>query len=165
MRDIKFKEGKDLFNYRVAAVIKFGDNFLFQKMPGDNHFTLVGGRVRFMETTKEAIRREILEEINYDIVNDDYEVLEIAENFFDYKDDDNVIHKVQTILFIYKIILKKDSVINQDKSFVMSDKSDTTLHWISKNVARDSIILPEVAKRLIDENTLKYEIINDRKYD
>ena len=165
MKDIKFKEGNDLFNYRVAAVIQLNDKFLFQKMPGDEHFTLVGGRVHFMETTAEAIRREILEEVNYDIINDKYKVAEIAENFFDYKDNDNVIHKVHTLLFIYKIILKNDTNINKSKSFIMCDKSDTTLHWVTLKDAKESTILPEISKRLLNENDLKYEIINDRKYD
>ena len=138
MKDIKFKDGNDLFNYRVAAVIESNSKYLFQKMPNDTNYTLVGGRVRFMETTKEALLREVLEEVGYDITNDDYHVAEIAENFFDYKDEDGVIHKVQ---------------------------DGTTLHWLSYDEAKKASILPSIAKRLLQEDSLQYEVINDCKYE
>lgn len=164
MVDLKIKNGNDMFNFRVAAIIEKGNKYLFQKMPGDTNFTLVGGRVQFMENTKEAIRREILEEIGYDIINDSYEVKEIAENFFDYKDQEGIIHSVQTLLFIYKVVVKGDSKINQEDNFVMKDKENTTLHWLTKNEIQEHSILPSEAKRIIFENSFKYMIINDRQF-
>ena len=164
MKDIKFKEGNDLFNYRVAAVIESNSKYLFQKMPNDMNYTLVGGRVRFMETTKEALIREVLEEVGYDITNDDYHVAEIAENFFDYKDEEGVIHKVQTLLFIYKVKILKKSNIIKDTIFTMQDKDSTTLHWLSYDEAKKASILPSIAKRLLQEDSLQYEVINDCKY-
>lgn len=165
MKDIKFKDGNDLFNYRVAAVIESNSKYLFQKMPNDTNYTLVGGRVRFMETTKEALIREVLEEVGYDITNDDYHVAEIAENFFDYKDADGVIHKVQTLLFIYKVNISEESNIIKDTVFTMQDKDGTTLHWLSYDETKKASILPSIAKRLLQEDSLQYEVINDCKYE
>ena len=85
MRDIKFQEGNDFFNYRVAAMIESDAKYLFQKMPNDTNYTLVGGRVHFMETTKEAMIREVQEEVGYDITNDEFHMVEIAENFLTIK--------------------------------------------------------------------------------
>lgn len=165
MKDIKFKEGNDLFNYRVAAVIESNSKYLFQKMPNDTNYTLVGGRVHFMETTKEAVVREVLEEVGYDITDDEFHVAEIAENFFDYKDNDGVIHKVHTLLFIYKVNISEHTNIRKDATFVMKDKDNMTLHWLSYDEAKKAPILPSAAKRLLEEDTLHYEIINDCKYE
>ena len=148
MKDIKFKDGYDLFNYRVAAVIESNSKYLFQKMPNDTNYTLVGGRVRFMETTKEALIREVLEEVGHD-----------------YKDADGVIHKVQTLLFIYKVNISEESNIIKDTVFTMQDKDGTTLHWLSYDEAKKASILPSIAKRLLQEDSLQYEVINDCKYE
>ena len=155
MRDIKFKEGDDLFNYRVAAIIENKGKYLFQIMPGDECFTLVGGRVRFMETSRDALIREVLEETGYDISSAEIKLSLIAENFFDYKDKNEVVHNVQTLLFVDVI---------KEKSFVMKDKDDTTLNWVSYDEAKKAEILPETAKRILDDDCLKYELINDRQF-
>lgn len=164
VRDIKFQEGNDFFNYRVAAMIESDAKYLFQKMPNDTNYTLVGGRVHFMETTKEAMIREVQEEVGYDITNDEFHMVEIAENFFDYQDAEGGIHKVQTLLFIYKIKIPKEVVIDRRDSFPMKDKPNTTLHWLSYEEAKEAPILPSFAKRLLEEDTLHHEIINDCKY-
>ena len=162
MRDIKFKEGDDLFNYRVAAIIENKGKYLFQIMPGDECFTLVGGRVRFMETSRDALIREVLEETGYDISRAEIKLSLIAENFFDYKDKNEVVHNVQTLLFGYKVDIAEHVI--KEKSFVMKDKDDTTLNWVSYDEAKKAEILPETAKRILDDDCLKYELINDRQF-
>lgn len=162
MRDIKFKEGDDLFNYRVAAIIENKGKYLFQIMPGDECFTLVGGRVRFMETSRDALIREVLEETGYDISRAEIKLSLIAENFFDYKDKNNIVHNVQTLLFVYKVNIDEDII--KEKSFVMKDKDDTTLNWVSYDEVKKAEILPEISKRILDDDSLKYELINDRQF-
>ena len=61
--------------------------------------------------------------------------------------------------------ISEQANITKDATFVMKDKDNTTLHWLSYDEAKKASILPSVAKRLLEEDTLHYEIINDCKYE
>ena len=115
-----------------------------------------------METSRDALIREVLEETGYDISRAEIKLSLIAENFFDYKDKNEVVHNVQTLLFVYKVDIDEDVI--KEKSFVMKDKDDTTLNWVSYDEAKKAEILPETAKRILDDDCLKYELINDRQF-
>ena len=91
------------FDYRVAAIIENNNRFLLQKMKQDDAYTLVGGRVTLLTTSKESLIRELKEEINLNVTQKDLKLLEIAENFFDYKDENETLQKVHSVLFIYKV--------------------------------------------------------------
>ena len=166
MKDVCFKEGNVKFTYRVSLIIEKGDKLLFQIMPNDTNYTLVGGKVNLMEKSKDTVVREIKEEVGYDASNDDIKLVEIAEHFFDYIDKNGDVQKTHNILFIYKVILKEDSTITMGEEFAMADKESTRLCWITKEEAKDknTSILPREAKRIIDNDDFIYEMIDDLKY-
>lgn len=72
--------GQSLFNHRVAGVIIKNNKILAQKNPVDNSYYLVGGRVRFGESTEDALIREIQEELDIEIK--DYKPIWVNECFF-----------------------------------------------------------------------------------
>lgn len=161
MKDIILRYENIRFTCRVSLIIEKEDKLLFQIMPKDTNYTLVGGKMSLMETSKDTLIRELKEEIEYDITNDDkIKLVEIAENFFDYIDDDGKIQKIHNILFIYKITLSKNSNIKSDKLFKMKDKKNK-LCWISKEEAKKASILPKEAKNFIDQDEFVYGVIND----
>lgn len=78
--DLTLKTEKGLFNHRVAAVIINDNKLLAQKNTVTNEYYLVGGRVSFGESTRDALVRELKEELNIDIL--DYKPIWINECFF-----------------------------------------------------------------------------------
>ena len=66
-------------NIRVAAWIESQNNILVSKFPGGIN-SLPGGRVKFTETTLEAIKREVLEETGEELY--EIELFSVIENFF-----------------------------------------------------------------------------------
>lgn len=163
MRDITFKEENIKFDYRVAAIIECDNKFLFQQMEGDTNFTLVGGRATLMNTSKQSIIRELKEELGYDATEEDLNLVEIAENFFDYQDKENQLQQVHSILFIYKLKISNNEEITKRNNLYVLDKPQTKLYWLSKEEALNSIILPKIAKRLIENSDFNYDIIDDTK--
>ncbi len=162
MKDIILRDKNIRFTCRVSLIIEKGEKLLFQIMPKDTNYTLVGGKMSLMETSKDTLIRELKEEIGYDVTTDDkIKLVEIAENFFDYIDDDGKVQNIHNILFIYKIVLNKNSNIREDKEFPMIDKENTKLCWISKEEAKSASILPKEAKNFIDQDEFVYGIIND----
>ena len=65
--DVKFKEGKYDFHYRVVGIIIKDDKYLIQNIEGKDYFVLPGGHVRAGENSDNALIREIKEEVGLDI--------------------------------------------------------------------------------------------------
>jgi 8-oxo-dGTP pyrophosphatase MutT (NUDIX family) len=66
-------------NVRVAAWIENKGRILVSQFP-DGVVSLPGGRVKFSETTTEAIQREIVEETGEHL--EEIELFSVIENFF-----------------------------------------------------------------------------------
>jgi 8-oxo-dGTP pyrophosphatase MutT (NUDIX family) len=77
---ITFDTPKACFNYRTAAVVLHDDHVLLCREAGSDFWFLPGGRCELMESSHEAIRREIREELGTDGTVE--RLLWIAENFF-----------------------------------------------------------------------------------
>ena len=86
------------FNFRVSCIMKYKGKVLVEKNPEVSHSVFPGGRVMTMEDTKEALIREIKEEMHFDISKKDIELKAIIENFF----RSNGV-KYHEIGFVYKI--------------------------------------------------------------
>lgn len=163
MKDITFKDKNIKFDYRVATIIECNGKFLFQKMENDSNFTLVGGRVTLMSTSKQSIIRELKEELDYDAKPEQLKLVQIAENFFNYYDKEKNLQKVHSILFIYKIAISKYDELANKNNFSVKDKKSTKLFWLSEEEVEAKSILPKLAKRLIASDDFSYDIIDDTK--
>ena len=161
MKDITFKYENIKFDYRVAAIIENNNRFLLQKMKQDDAYTLVGGRVTLLTTSKESLIRELKEEINLNVTQKDLKLLEIAENFFDYKDENEALQKVHSILFIYKVNVSNEEDITKQNGFSVLDKQKTKLYWVPKQELKNELVLPKLVKRFIDDESFSYNIIDD----
>ena len=62
-RDISYILGKEKFNYRVCAVIVHEGKLLAMRDERSPYYYLPGGRVRLGETAKDAVLREVEEEL------------------------------------------------------------------------------------------------------
>ena len=108
-------------NIRVAAFITCDEKVLLSKNPKDDYLSLPGGRVQLGESTEEAIKREIKEELGIHIKNAKLTV--ISENFYIHKD-----LNIHEFLFIYKYNIDNNLGKKLENSRIL-DKPKSILNW------------------------------------
>lgn len=74
------------FNFRVSCIISSGGKFLLHRKKGDSFWNLIGGRVSMGESSIDAVRREIREEIGCGCRI--HGLTHVSENFFSFKGAD-----------------------------------------------------------------------------
>lgn len=84
--DVCFDRDGVRFNYRVSCIISSDGKFLLHKKTGDPFWNLIGGRVSMGESSIDAVRREIKEEIGCSCAISG--LAHVSENFFGFKDTD-----------------------------------------------------------------------------
>lgn len=81
---LRFDQGDFRFNYRSVGVIFKENQVLLHKRKTDSFWALPGGRVEFMESAPDTIKREMQEELGINILVE--RLLWIVESFFEYND-------------------------------------------------------------------------------
>ena len=154
--DVAFtnKELKVKFNFRVCALITYKDNVLLQKSAKDDYYTLIGGRINFLEESKEALIREIKEEIGLYLNNNDLILNSVVENFFVYNHT-----KYHELLFVYKINDLKE--LNNLKNIKTLDKDDVVNIWFKKSEIVNLDLRPRIIKNIINETEFKHYVLKE----
>lgn len=144
------------FNHRVAAVIVHNNKLLAQKNINDNSYYLVGGRVRFGESSKDALVREIKEELGVTLT--DFKPLWINECFFD--DDGKSYHEIG---IYYRVNIEKSGFLHYEKTFEMQEPNRTNCYeWLSIDKLESVTLYPQFIKNEIkDMNNLKLIITRE----
>lgn len=93
--DLTIPLEKFTLNIRVAVLIKKDGGFILEKSKGGYYFP-IGGRVKAGETSEEAAKREVFEEIGISV--DSFILKGIVELFFGSEDK-----RVQEICFVYSV--------------------------------------------------------------
>lgn len=155
-KDIVIKDGKNKFNYRVAGIFEYDNKLLIQKSDKDTFYSLIGGRVKFNETSREAIKREIKEEIKFAVKEEKLKLVRIYENFFKYGPA-----RYHELLFIYVIKVQDDDELEKNCDFYCSDKPTTKMLWIHKEKLQDMDIRPKEIKQVFSDDCLKHGVILD----
>ena len=104
--DVKFKEKEYSFHYRVVGVIVKDDKYLVQNIGGKDYYVLPGGHVRIGESSDDALIREVREELEIDILKNDFRLFCYHENI--YEKDNRVEHWIEQY-YIVNAKLEKDS--------------------------------------------------------
>lgn len=152
--DLDFKLNDFRFNARVAAIIYNKDKtkvLLFKVEDEIDYYLLPGGRIGINEDSKTAIKREIKEELGFDL---NFDLCSIQENFI--KKDNN---DIMQYCFCYK------SIYNQEidkESFKCLDNDGQTFNWINIDDLDNIKILPESSKELIKTNDILIEHIIEK---
>ncbi len=132
----KFKEIRPI----VLGIAKRDNKILvsegYDKVRDQKFYRCLGGGIEFLETSKEALKREYKEELNIDI--DVGNFCGIAENIFTYKGK-----KAHELILFYNIKIKENDI--KDKYHVIDDNSETDAFWIDIDEFKrgDKILHPE----------------------
>ncbi len=82
MSMVVFDLGGTRFNYRVGAVCLRGEHVMLHRAEDDPFWALPGGRVNAGETARDAVQREVREELDEE--TEIGRLLWVVENFFTY---------------------------------------------------------------------------------
>lgn len=149
--NLDYEIDSNRFNARVSSIIYNKDKtkILLFKMHDRDFYMLPGGRIELNEDSLNAIKREILEELGFDL---EFKICSIQENFLKLKNTN-----IMQYCFCYKAIY--DGEINDEK-FVCKDNDSQMFEWIEINKLSDIIIKPSSTLKLVqdDKNDIKHLI-------
>jgi 8-oxo-dGTP pyrophosphatase MutT (NUDIX family) len=148
--NIDFIKDDNRVSARACAIIYNKDKskvLLFKVNDGREYYLLPGGRIQLYEDSLTAIKREIDEELGYDI---EFSIASIQENFV-VKDN----NKLTQYNFCYKGVYDKDLVENE---FVCKDNSNQYFYWVDIDKLDDYKIYPESTYDIISSNEFKHII-------
>lgn len=150
--NIEFEKDNNRFSARTSAIIYNSDKtkvLLFKVEDGRDYFLLPGGRIEFNEDSKSAVKREIKEELDYDI---DFDLCSIQEIFLK---QNNMI--TTQYCFVYKGIYDGKIKNNIIKCI---DNDNQSFYWISINEINNFKILPRTLYDDIkkNENYIKHYV-------
>ncbi len=158
---IKMKNNDYNFKFRVSGLIIKNNKLLLVDMDDNGFLCLPGGYVELGETTEEAVRRELKEEIQKDVKIEKY--LGVVENYFINKYS----KKMHEISFYYLMDFVSNDIDDNDFTLVENDKGRTIkldFKWIDINDLNDFDVRPALLKNIIN-NKLEFNhlIFNELK--
>lgn len=138
-RDISIKTASGRFNYRVGAIIIDDNKLLMVKNSNAPYHYSVGGRVKFGESSTDAVLREVYEETQMRFEIDRLEF--IHENFFIWEIDEEPFHEIS---FFYR--MKPQKIGNLNCTTISENGGDETLCWINLEDINQYAIYPDFFK-------------------
>ena len=158
---IKMKNNDYNFKFRVSGLIIKNNKLLLVDMDDNGFLCLPGGYVELGETTEEAVRRELKEEIQKDVKIEKY--LGVVENYFINKYS----KKMHEISFYYLMDFVSNDIDDNDFTLVENDKGRTIkidFKWRDINDLIDFDVRPALLKNIIN-NKLEFNhlIFNELK--
>ena len=153
--DVSFMNDDNIkLNVRVAGLITDSNKVLLQTCDKTDFYSLPGGRVKYMEDSLCAIKRELKEELGIIIKDKDIELIDMLENFFVFDDT-----KYHEYLFIYKIS-NCYNLKNKD-NFKTLDKASSTNSWHDLDKVPNLNVKPEIIKKLVYTKKLRHDIVHE----
>lgn len=143
------------FNFRVGLLVKKQKQVLVECNPDYDFVVLPGGRVKTLESSEEALIREINEEMKIDLTNYNLEFIGIDENFFKL---DNI--KYHELYFIYKIEIDENNDIFKDGMNNYDSKANY-YKWVNILDLKEVNLLPKSLINIIDSNGIHHSIQKD----
>ncbi len=130
----------------AVAVLRKGKKVLvspgYDKVKDEHFYRLIGGGVEFGETSLEALKRELQEELAAEIIN--YKLLNIIENIFTYNGEQG--HEIG---FIYEAEFKDRSLYKKEKFQILDSHIDNYAIWVEINEKNADLVYPAGSGELI----------------
>lgn len=157
MKDLSVMIDNVKFNYRAGLLIEKGNKVLVECNPAIDFVTLPGGRVQTLESSMDALKREIKEEMNIDLDSERIKMRALIENFFEMDEK-----KYHELYFLYKLkITSKDTEFKKDMKNI--DSKASYYKWVKKEDLEKENLLPVVLRDLVMRNGFETVVINDLK--
>lgn len=153
MKDVSVMIDNVKFNYRAGLIIECGNEILVEVNPDIDFVTLPGGRVKTLESSKEGLKREIKEELDFSIKEKDLCLRGIIENFFEF---DN--KKYHELFFLYKITIDKEHKL-YGREIVNKDSEKSYFKWVKKSDLTKVNLLPKVLRTWVKTDGFDTTII------
>lgn len=141
-------------NIRVGAILEYNDKILVEKNKTVDFGVITGGRIRTLENGKEALIREIKEELNVDLSKEEFKLISLIENFFNF--NNKTYHE---LYFVYKVKLSDNYGI--EDGFENADNNDSNFYWYTKEEFAKQNILPAILKEIIYNEEFKNYVVDD----
>ena len=143
-------------NIRVGAIIKYQNKFLVEKNKNVDFYVVPGGRIQTLENSKEALIRELNEELGIDFSKETFILKSFLENFFQF--DNQNYHE---LYILYEVNLKEN--YNLKDGMTSQDNINTNYHLVNIDELKELKIFPITIKEIIESNEFKHYIVNDIK--
>lgn len=143
------------FNFRVGLLVKMKKQVLVECNQDYDFVVLPGGRVKTLESSEDALIREINEEMKIDLTNYNLEFICIDENFFEL---DNI--KYHELYLIYKIEIDENNEDFKD-GMINYDSKVNYYKWVDILDLKEVNLLPKSLINIIDSNGIHHNIQKD----
>lgn len=140
------------FNFRVGLLVKMKKQVLVECNQDYDFVVLPGGRVKTLESSEDALIREINEEMKIDLTNYNLEFIGADENFFEL---DNI--KYHELYFIYKIEIDENNEDFKD-GMINYDSKVNYYKWVDILDLKEVNLLPKSLINIIDSNGIHHSI-------
>jgi ADP-ribose pyrophosphatase YjhB (NUDIX family) len=144
-QDLTFKITQGKFNYRVGAIIIRDQKVLMIKNDDAPYYYSVGGRVKFNETSEEAVVREVFEETGIKLEIEGLAF--IHEHFFNEEITKEHYHE---LAFFY--LMKVESNMNFTCNSYGEQGAKEHLHWLPIENLDKYHLFPEFFKTKLLES-------------
>ena len=143
------------FNFRVGAfILDLSNNYiLLHKKKNSNYWMLPGGRLEYGESTDDAIKREIREELGLDV---NPKLVLITENFFSYNEEE--VHEID-----FDFICQYEEKVNIEHEFSGLEGEYLIFKWVNKENIKNYNIIISTEKEYIMNYAFKENKIEDIK--
>ena len=145
VKDINVKINDINFVCRSCAVIRNGDKVLFQKRKNDKYYALPGGKIEVLETVKDALKRELIEELGIEVEVKD--IVSVVENFFEFNNE-----KVHQYIFSYEVKLLDDKYNNLDEFEGIETLKEVIFKWFDIDELDEEFIKPNYLVKQLKSN-------------
>ncbi|MBE5821751.1 MAG: NUDIX domain-containing protein [Clostridiales bacterium] len=156
MKDISVMIDGVKFNFRVGVIFENKGRVLLERGYNIDFSVIPGGRVQTLETVKQALIREIHEELEIDISKEKIDFISIIENFFTMDET-----KYHELYYVFRIKLDDDNIIAQKNNFINKDSGKSTYTWIDIDKLDNIKILPVQLKDLIKSNHFQTIVVDE----
>ncbi|QQN81489.1 NUDIX hydrolase [Bacillus toyonensis] len=121
--DLTFKVEEICFNYRVGAICKHDNKILILQGDGEDFWYVPGGRVKMLENSEDALKRELAEELAVPI--EVKRLIWSVENFFTLSE-----RKFHEISFYYEVELKELPANGADQYILNEEDRTYMFKWV-----------------------------------